>query len=533
MRPASIKNILSQCNHCYLIISFFIVIGCLFLQVIWLPEKELWLDETHSALLSGKSFQDMLLFVKGDVHPPLYFVLLWVWSNTFGNDPIVLKSFSVFTTTISSFLFIYMSRYIGLSKPIVIITTSLFVFSPVLFWYSIEARMYSLLVMISVLVLIYAEKVTNKPDFKKHDVFLLGVLLALLFYTHYTAIFYIFGLFVWSLYLIYKRQIDYKLLLSVGVVFLMLTSPWIPVAKDQVSVKKYELSPMHYDARRDESTIHYDPNVVDSNPVSKTKHLIHSSIENLASIAGVYPAKNSYLLSIGIIPFLIIFVVFSKLLLQKEDTILLTTIIGISAIFGSFLLGLGDRRYVILLAPLFVLSFGKCLAYLLNKNILLASIISIALIFTSISGVSKIFYKTYYTPTIDLVNTLKAEHKKGELVVIQSMHGEIPVDYYLDVLDVDIETTGFPLSIRDWWMQQPFKGWGSPVVTNKDMNTFVDNITSKSSDNFWVILFEEKNYDKNHNFIKLIKSKAKKFTRKSIKGDSMYANKYQLYYIEI
>ena len=533
MRPASIKKILNQCSHYDLIISSFIVIGCLLLQVIWLPEKELWLDETHSALLSGKSFQDMLLFIKGDVHPPLYFALLWVWSNIFGNEPIVLKSFSVFITTITCFLFIYISRNIGLSKPIAIITTSLFVFSPVLFWYSIEARMYSLRIRISVLILIYVEKVTNKSDNKKHDIFLLGILLALLFYTHYTAIFYIFGLFFWSLYLIYKRQIDYKLLLTVGIVFLILTSPWIPVVKDQVSVKKTELGSMHYDARRDENTIHYDQNVVDPSPISKIKYLMQSSVENIASVAGVYPAKNSYLQIITVIPFLVIFVVFSKLLLQKEDTILLTTIIGISVIAGSFLLGLGYRRYVILLAPLFVLSFGKCLAYLSNKNIILASFISIALMVASISGVLKIFNKTYYTPTIDLVNTLNAEHKKGELVVIQSMHGEIPIDYYLDVLDVDIETTGFPLSIHDWWMQQSFKGWGSPVVTNKNMNTFVDNITSESSGNFWVILFEVENYDKNYNFINLIKSKAKKFTRKSIKGDSMYASKYQLYYIEI
>ena len=42
-------------------------------------DRELWLDETHSALLARMPLRDLIEFVKGDVHPPLYFLLLNAW----------------------------------------------------------------------------------------------------------------------------------------------------------------------------------------------------------------------------------------------------------------------------------------------------------------------------------------------------------------------------------------------------------------------------------------------------------------------
>lgn len=55
----------------------------------------LWSDELYSV---GKSFQpsygDLLAMLREDTHPPLYYSLLWLWGNGFGQDAVQLRLMS-------------------------------------------------------------------------------------------------------------------------------------------------------------------------------------------------------------------------------------------------------------------------------------------------------------------------------------------------------------------------------------------------------------------------------------------------------
>ena len=58
--------------------TFWIVLAIgavLRLLFIWVPP--LWYDENFSLLLSRLPFLNMITATMGDVHPPLYYILIW------------------------------------------------------------------------------------------------------------------------------------------------------------------------------------------------------------------------------------------------------------------------------------------------------------------------------------------------------------------------------------------------------------------------------------------------------------------------
>lgn len=64
----------------------------------------LWHDEGYTAVLTEGSFQDIISRTAKDVHPPLYYLLLKIWSLTFGDSIISLRLFSLTTMTLAIFI---------------------------------------------------------------------------------------------------------------------------------------------------------------------------------------------------------------------------------------------------------------------------------------------------------------------------------------------------------------------------------------------------------------------------------------------
>jgi len=53
---------------------------------VWLiNSRGLWLDETYSAFVAKLPFFQLLRFAAGDVHPPLFYLLLSGWVRMFGD----------------------------------------------------------------------------------------------------------------------------------------------------------------------------------------------------------------------------------------------------------------------------------------------------------------------------------------------------------------------------------------------------------------------------------------------------------------
>ena len=114
----------------------------------------LWGDELYTV---GKSFlpsfRGMLGNLKGDMHPPLYDISLWVWGRLLGQSPVTLRLFSWLTYMAAGLVMVRQASVLGGAAPRVIAVAMLFAFcSPYPLRYAIEGRSYSLLVLLVALL---------------------------------------------------------------------------------------------------------------------------------------------------------------------------------------------------------------------------------------------------------------------------------------------------------------------------------------------------------------------------------------------
>ena len=76
----------------FLIIAICIAFGLRALLLV--DASTLWGDELYTV---GKSFlpsfRGMLSNLKGDMHPPFYDILIWVWGRLLGQSPVTLRLF--------------------------------------------------------------------------------------------------------------------------------------------------------------------------------------------------------------------------------------------------------------------------------------------------------------------------------------------------------------------------------------------------------------------------------------------------------
>ena len=171
-----------------LILLFFV------LAVAGIDSQSLWRDE---ALTLGRIQQPLdRLFanrnvVQGidspDLHPPLYFLILKFWSILVGTSEFSLRYLSLMAMVIALGLFAAVGRKIWIRETGVW-AVALAAVSSFYLWYSQEARMYTMIVMLT-LLFFYAlwPLILGQSTTKQY--ILCGLVGALLIYTHYTGVF--------------------------------------------------------------------------------------------------------------------------------------------------------------------------------------------------------------------------------------------------------------------------------------------------------------------------------------------------------
>jgi len=106
--------------------------------------QSLWLDEATSAIVTKMSWMDMFVkFLPNDFHPPLYYILLKLWSFLFGYSEISLRLPSVVFGVATVYLVYLIGKRIA-NKNIGILASLFLATSGLHVYYSQEARMYSL-----------------------------------------------------------------------------------------------------------------------------------------------------------------------------------------------------------------------------------------------------------------------------------------------------------------------------------------------------------------------------------------------------
>ncbi|MCD6289621.1 MAG: glycosyltransferase family 39 protein, partial [Anaerolineae bacterium] len=113
------------------------------LRLYQLGAQSLWYDETVSAFLASESPARLIAHTARDIHPPLYYLLLHLWSLAAGDSEFALAFFSVFWGTLLIPITYRLARLLA-DEATGLLAAFLVAISPFNVWYSQEVRMYTM-----------------------------------------------------------------------------------------------------------------------------------------------------------------------------------------------------------------------------------------------------------------------------------------------------------------------------------------------------------------------------------------------------
>lgn len=226
------------------------VISGLLLRLWNLTGISLWHDEAFSALLIKYNWSEMMYRIGLDVHPPMYYIFLRIWTEIFGHSLFALRGMSVFFgvgTILTTYFFV---NYVFNNKKAALIAAILVAVNPFQVQYVTEARMYTMggfFAVSAALALVAAlrnqtayyvnagneflQKQLHKQFITYYALFVLCS--AILIYTHYYLLFTVAALGAYAvLYCIIKYKTEFKKYVWVvlsGFAILASFLPWLKV----------------------------------------------------------------------------------------------------------------------------------------------------------------------------------------------------------------------------------------------------------------------------------------------------------------
>lgn len=175
-----------------------------------LGDESLWIDETFTVVVATElSVRELIVDLPAvEPHPPLYNLLMWGWVRLAGTSEAAVRFPSVVFGVAAIPLLYWLARSL-FDRPTAGIATAFLVVAPFQIWYAQEARMYALLVFLTVLS--YAALIRASTSYSRQRAVAYVVVATLLGYTH------IYGLFVLlagALFLAWQNASDGTMALS-------------------------------------------------------------------------------------------------------------------------------------------------------------------------------------------------------------------------------------------------------------------------------------------------------------------------------
>lgn len=149
-----------------------------------LGTEPFWYDEIVSVKASLLDFGHVKHMAEWDNNPPFYYYCVWVWTKTFGITEAGVRSLNLlFHLGSVILLFRFISK--NLNVLIATISTLLFSLNDFIFYYTHEARCYTLTVLLVIASSVLFFNLLKKTS--KLNIFLFGLVNFLIVYTHYIA----------------------------------------------------------------------------------------------------------------------------------------------------------------------------------------------------------------------------------------------------------------------------------------------------------------------------------------------------------
>lgn len=172
-----------------------------------LASASIWFDEAFSAYLVRYDFAKIWHFTSVDVHPPLYYFALKVWTMLFGTSDFALRSMSVFFGALTLIAAFYLIKRIFKSTKTAVISTMFLAISPMFVRYAQEVRMYMMVAFLAVVTVrayyeIYHAKNSEKAKKYWRIIFVLSAVAGI--WTQYLSGLTLVALWLWRAFAMRK-----------------------------------------------------------------------------------------------------------------------------------------------------------------------------------------------------------------------------------------------------------------------------------------------------------------------------------------
>jgi hypothetical protein len=190
-----------------------VVLGAL-LRFTTLDRQSFWYDEAVTWGIVRHGLGHVLSTVpRSESTPPLYYVLLWLWSRVFGVGGAGLRAFSALCSTLTIPVVWAIGRRL-VSNRVGLIAALLTAVNPFLFWYAQEARSYSMLLLMCALSLLALVWALESPG--RGRVLVWGIVSALAVATHYYAAVVIAPEGLWLATILHRRGLLTRARVALG-----------------------------------------------------------------------------------------------------------------------------------------------------------------------------------------------------------------------------------------------------------------------------------------------------------------------------
>lgn len=159
-----------------------VLAGAAFARLYALDREGLWNDEVLSILMSRGSLSEVLAAVRSDVHPPLYFLLCWLWQPIAGESEWLWR----FPSALCGIAAVSLTWRLGVrlvSRRAALMASVLAATSTMAIYYSQETRSYALLLLLTLVAL--DRTLAWEESRRTNDAVRLALSATLLLYTHY------------------------------------------------------------------------------------------------------------------------------------------------------------------------------------------------------------------------------------------------------------------------------------------------------------------------------------------------------------
>jgi len=176
--------------------------------------QSIWLDESATMILVRRGFSGMLSHLAAsESSPPLYYMLVWLWTKIFGIGPLGFRSLSALVGTITIPVMYAAGR--TFSSRAGLWAAALTAVNPAMFYYSQEARAYALLVLFAAGAFVFWQQALRQPS--RRNLMLWAAMSSLAILTHYFAAF----LFLPELLFLARRLGYRRILIPTGSVLIV------------------------------------------------------------------------------------------------------------------------------------------------------------------------------------------------------------------------------------------------------------------------------------------------------------------------